>query len=90
MSTWVVTLQGNGTFDKDFTFPEGVINSKSIVFVNICEISRIRGVPNDIPWPGDASLEIRQIVPQDTGHLIVRVAIDWDSPLLYRLFFLVL
>ena len=89
MSLWIANGNGNGTFDWEVNFPKGVINRDSIVLANICEIARIPGEPRDLPWMGAASMEIRNIVPRDTGTVALRVEIDWDSRLDFRVFFAV-
>jgi hypothetical protein len=86
MSLWIVNGTGNGSFNFLVNLPGGVINRSSIVLANICEIARIAGEPSDLPWMGAASMEVRNIVPQDTGQVNFRVEIDWDSPLNFRIF----
>lgn len=89
MSLWVQNGRGNGTFDWHAPFPPGVINRDRIVLANICEIARIPGEPRDLPWNGDASMEVRNIIPDDTGAVTLTIGIDWDSPLDFRLFYVV-
>jgi hypothetical protein len=90
MSLWVKNGRGNGNFDWPVgPFPRGVISRDSIVLANICEIARIPGEPRNLPWNGDASMEIRNIIPDDNGFVTLTVEIDWDSPLDFRVFFVV-
>jgi|tagenome__1003787_1003787.scaffolds.fasta_scaffold19884167_2 hypothetical protein len=86
MSLWIANGNGNGSFNFLVNFPAGVINRNSIVLANICEIARIPGEPNDLPWMGAASMEVRNIVPRDDGHVDFRIEIDWDGPLNFRMF----
>jgi len=86
MSYWIVNFRGHGTFDLHVNFPEGAVNRDSIVFANICEIAHIPGVPGDTPWMGDAAMEIRNIVPQNTHSVVFKVEIAWGSDLDFRMF----
>jgi hypothetical protein len=85
MSLWTVRGRGNGNFLFPVFFPDKVINRDRIVLASICEIARIPGEPNDLPWVGDAAMEVRNIVPRDTGEVYFRVEIGWDSPLDFRI-----
>lgn len=89
MSLWIVNYRGHGNFNLNVNFPAGVINRNSIVLANICEIAHIPGEPQDLPWMGDASMEVRNIVPEDTGAVNFRLEVDWDDDLDFRMFIVV-
>ena len=76
--------------DVQWTFPPGVINRHSHVLANICEVSRPEGQPElDFPFIGNATMTIHNIVPHDDGTLLIRLEIDWPSPLDVRIQFFV-
>jgi len=85
-----INASGFGLFNLDVPFPAGVINRNSAVLANICEIARTSAEPGDLPWVGAANMTIWNIVPQDTGHVILRVEVDWSHPLDFRIQFAIL
>jgi len=85
-----INASGFGLFNLDVQFPAGVINRNSTVLANICEIAHISGEPGDLPWVGAANMIIWNIIPQDTGHVILRVEVDWSRPLDFRIQFAIL
>jgi hypothetical protein len=86
MSLWTVHGRDNGTFDfKVAPFPRGVINRHRHVLANICEVAHIEGDRDELPWVGLASMEIHQIIPQDTDSVVLRIEIDWNEPLNFRI-----
>jgi hypothetical protein len=62
-------------------FPAGTIHSGSMVLMNVCEL----GEPGDVPFIGDADMEIRNIAPRANNTVDVWFNIDWGSPLPIRL-----
>lgn len=87
---WSITWRNNGTFDVDVPFPRGVIDRDKIIFANICEIKRFPGETRDLPWMGDASMEVKNIVPKDTGSVNFRVHIDFYLPLPFRMLVMII
>jgi hypothetical protein len=75
--------------DVSWTFPPGVINRHSFVLANICEVSQPEGQALDFPFMGSATMTIHNIVPHDDGTLLIRLEIDWPSPLDVRIQFFV-
>ncbi|MER5635655.1 hypothetical protein ABT095_01720 [Kitasatospora sp. NPDC002227] len=91
MSTWTVDARGNGTFTFDVgPFPAGVINRHSNVFASICELSQPSGEPLDFPFLGAATMTVDNIAPQDSGHVLLYVSVNWGSPLNFRIHLAVL
>jgi hypothetical protein len=76
--------------DVQWTFPPGVINRHSFVLANICEVSRPEGQRDaDFPFIGNATMTIHNIVPHDDGTLLIRLEVDWPSPIDIRIQFFV-
>jgi len=61
----------------------GIVNSESKVFASISEIGMIQGKMK--PFQGAASMEIHNVVPHDSGIVIVRGAIGCDTNLNARI-----
>ena len=91
MSLWTYThplLPGGNevtAFDIFSSDPSWHINRDSFVLANICEYQTIPGDPRPRPWSGAASLQIKAIIPQDNGHLIVQAESDWNMGLPIRI-----
>jgi hypothetical protein len=73
------TGRGRGTFDTFADFGRGNLDRHSMVVANIVELSQPQGEELDFPFQGDASMEIRNLVPLDSGQLHLRVEIDFDD-----------
>jgi hypothetical protein len=67
-----------------YGFPAGVITPSRMVLANICEL----GEPGDVPFIGDADMEIRNIAPRANDTVDVWFNIHWDSPLPVRIQFI--
>lgn len=98
MSLWQANWRSTGGIfglssfiqDVQWTFPPGVINRHSHVLANICEVSQPEGQRElDFPFMGNATMGIHNIVPHDDGTLLIRLEIDWPSPLNVRIQFFV-
>lgn len=61
----------------------GIVNSESKVFASISEIGMIQGKMK--PFQGAAGMEIHNVVPHDSGIVIVRGVIGWDKNLNARI-----
>jgi hypothetical protein len=73
--------------DVSWTFPPGVVNRHSVVLANICEVSQPEGQALDFPVLGDATMTIHNIVPHDDGTVLVRLEVNWPSPVDVRVQF---
>jgi len=82
MSVWQENIViGYGSSDYIFYFPPGVINRHSVVFANICEVFAPQGEPLDFPFMGAATMGVHNIVPLDSGAVLMRLEADWSSVL---------
>jgi hypothetical protein len=89
-----LNIQGQGLFDVPVPFPPGVVNRNSLVLANICEVQMPPGefTPNQpvgIPFQGDATMTIHNIVPKEDGSVSVRVEISGSDTLNARLQFFI-
>jgi hypothetical protein len=80
---------GTGAFDLTFPFGRGRINRHSRVVASICEIAQPPGEELDYPFIGGASMRVLNIAPQDDGNVVLRIEIDWDSGLNWRVTFFI-
>lgn len=89
MSIWFWDIRGCGSFNALAFFGRQHVNRHTTVLANVCEVARPQGEPLDFPFMGDASMEIRNIVPRDDGNVDLRVEVDWDSDLDIRIKFVI-
>jgi hypothetical protein len=73
------------------TLNDPAIRRTSDVFVSISEVSETVTSADPVQWPmlGSAPFTVFNIVPQN-GSVVVRVRIDWDSPLSVQTTYLVI
>jgi hypothetical protein len=77
--------RNSGLFDVELPFSREEVNRHSVVLANICEVMQPQGQPLDFPFQGDATMQIHNIVPLDDGRVLMRIQIDFDRRLNYRL-----
>lgn len=73
-------IQGNGTFILDVDTSAFGVDHNSGVWATICEVF---DQANE-PFIGDAFMDVLNVAPTSDGHVLLRVQIDWPSPLQYR------
>jgi hypothetical protein len=80
-------ISGAGTFDINFPM-QGLANvtPTTVVLASITELSQPQGQPL-LPFQGDATMQINNIVPLGNNSVNVRITIDWGSVLQARIYF---
>ncbi len=87
MQVWTWDGWGNGTFDLAFPFGPQIVNRHTRVVASICEIAQPPGSPLDFPFIGDATMRVLNIAPLDDGNVLLRIEINFDSTLNWRVTF---
>jgi hypothetical protein len=85
VSCWNVEGKGNGSIIYTVNLPTGVVNRHSVVVASICELSQPSGEALDYPFIGAAPMVVQNIAPQDNNTVMLRINIDWGSPLNYKI-----
>jgi hypothetical protein len=86
MQTFPFDLQGHGIFKKTFTrLP---VNQHSAVLASASELHFADGAMR--PFIGDAFVHVISIAPQDNGNVDLKIHVDWNSDLTYRVTLVVL
>jgi len=85
---WSQPRTANGSFVYTIGgFPPGAVTPNSIVTAQISELTN-SGTSNDVPFIGDAVMRVDNIAPAQ-DNVVMRVEIDWASPLLFEINLLV-
>jgi hypothetical protein len=72
MSLWRVdTVGGPGEFIQPISFPPGVINKDSLVFISATEIQQPPNQTENFPFVGAAVMTVHNIVPFNNGTVDV-------------------
>lgn len=72
--------RGHGIFTEIIDFNQ--INENSVVMASITELAVKNG--REVPHLGDARMQVLSVTPE-LGRVLVRVHVDWRSPLLLRI-----
>ena len=78
------TFTGRGVNAVIFGLPGTQINRLSQIAVSMTELSS-----GNVPFLGDATLAVYNVVPRDDGNVIVKFDISWGSPLTVQLNFVI-
>lgn len=72
--------RGHGIFTE--VIQSDQIDDNSVVMASITELAVRNG--REVPHLGDARMQILSVTPEN-GRVLVRVQVDWSSPLLLRI-----
>jgi hypothetical protein len=76
---------GHGIFTK--TYRALGVNRNSTVLASASEVHFADGA--DRPFIGDAFVQVISVAPQDNGNVDLKIHVDWNSDLRYRVSLLV-